>query len=85
MAAIADDALQKAADPDLATDPDKVEISVRQAAEDAQRPIDYFESAGMDAGVFRALKRLFEAGVEQGRGEHDVSCVAELQTEHPNQ
>lgn len=82
---IAEDALQKAADPDLPADPDKVEVSVRQAAEDAQRPIDYFESAGMDAGVFRALKRLFEAGVEQGRGEHDVSCVAELQADHPEQ
>ena len=81
--AIAEDALQKAADPDLPADPDKVEVSVRQAAEDAQRPIDYFESVGMDAGVFRAVKRLFEAGVEQGRGEHDVSCVAELQADHP--
>jgi 3-hydroxyisobutyrate dehydrogenase-like beta-hydroxyacid dehydrogenase len=76
--AIAEDALQKAADPDLPTDPDKVEVSVRQAAEDAQRPIDYFESAGLDAGHLRALKRLFEAGVEEGRGDHGISCVAEL-------
>lgn len=81
--AIAEDALQKAADPDLPTDPDKVEVSVRDAAEDAQRPIEYFESVGLDAGVFRALRRLFEAGVEEDRGEHDISCVAELQASHP--
>lgn len=81
--AIAEDALQKAADPDLPTDPDKVEVSVRDAARDAQRPIEHFESVGLDAGVFRALKRLFEAGVGEGRGEHDISCVAELQASHP--
>ena len=81
--AIAEDALQKEADPDLPTDPDKVEVSVRQAAEDADRPIEYFESVGLDAGALRAFKRVFEAGVEQGRGEHDVSCVAELHPEHP--
>lgn len=75
---IAEDALRKAADPDLPGDPEKVEISVRQAAEDIQRPIGYFESVGLDAGVFRALQRLFEAGVAEGRGEHDVSCVGEL-------
>ena len=78
---IAEDALRKAADPDLPEDPDKVEISVRDAAEDVQRPIDYFESAGLDPGVFRALQRLFQAGVEEGRGDHDISCVAELRTE----
>lgn len=81
--AIAEDALQKAADRDLPTEPDKVEISVRDAAEDAQRPIEYFESVGMDTGIFRALKRLFEAGVEEGRGEHDVSCVAALRADRP--
>ena len=81
--AIAEDALQKEADPDLPTDPDKVEVSVRQAAEDADRPIEYFESVGLDAGALRAFKRVFEAGVEEGRGEHDVSCVAELHAEHP--
>lgn len=80
---IAEDALRKAADPDLPEDPDKVEISVRDAAEDAQRPIEYFESAGLDAGVFRALQRLFEAGVEEGRGDHDISCVAELRADRP--
>lgn len=31
----------------------------------------------------RELKRLFEAGVEKGRGEHDVSCVAELRADRP--
>ncbi len=83
MPAIAEDALHKGTDPDLPTDPDKVEVSVRQAAEDAQRPIEYFESVGLDAGALRAFKRVFEAGVEEGRGEHDVSCVAELRAEHP--
>jgi len=81
--AIAEDALRKEADPDLPADPDKVEVSVRQAAEDADRPIEYFESVGLDAGALRAFKRVFEAGVEEGRGEHDVSCVAELHAEHP--
>jgi 3-hydroxyisobutyrate dehydrogenase-like beta-hydroxyacid dehydrogenase len=75
---IAEDALRKAADPDLPEDPEKVEISVRQAAEDVPRPIGYYESLGLDASVFRALQRLFEAGVEAGRGDHDISCVGEL-------
>lgn len=37
----------------------------------------------MDASLFRALKRLFEAGVEEGRGKDHVSCVAELQADKP--
>lgn len=78
---IAEDALRKAADPDLPEDPDKVEISVRQAVEDSERVIDYLESLGLDTGVFQALQRLFEAGVEEGRGDHDSSCVAELRAD----
>lgn len=37
-------------------------------------------AAGQE-GVCRALQRLFEAGVEEGRGEHDFSCVAELRAD----
>ena len=80
---IAKDSLRKAADPDFATDPEKAESTVRAAVEEAETLAEYFHEVGIDTGIVSAVHRLLQAGVENGRGEHDIACVAELHADHP--
>lgn len=80
--AIAEDSLRKAADPGFPTDPEKIQGTVKAAAEESVGVAEYFESMDVDAGMIWANHRLFQAGVEEGRGEHDISCAAELHAEH---
>lgn len=63
--------------------PENVEASVRTWGDGAKEYADYLESADLDAGVYQALHRLFTAGIEAGRGEHDWSCIGEITAEHP--
>lgn len=81
--AIAEDSLRKAADPSFATDPEKAETTVKGGAEESVTLAEYFEELGIDASIVWAVHRLLQAGVEEGRGEHDIACVAELHTDHP--
>jgi 3-hydroxyisobutyrate dehydrogenase-like beta-hydroxyacid dehydrogenase len=78
MPAIAEDSLRKAADPGFATNPEKIEGTVEQMAHSVEHVAEYFEEVGLDAGMMWAMQRLYQAGVEEGRGEHDMCCVAEL-------
>lgn len=78
MPAIAEDSLRKAADPDFATDPDKIEGTVEQMADAMEHVAEYLDGLDIDPGLYEALHRLYQAGVEKGRGEHDMCCVAEL-------
>lgn len=78
-----EDSLRKARDPDFATNPAKVEGTVRQAEFYTAELAEYLEDVGIDTGVFEAIHRLYEAGVEEGRSDHDACCVAELHAEHP--
>ena len=81
--AVAEDSLRKAADPDFATDPEKIEGTVKQMADGTAHVADYFREVGVDPGMVEALQRIYQAGVEEGRGEHDMCCVAELHADHP--
>ena len=69
-------------DPDPA-DPANVEASVRTWGDGAKEYADYLESLDLDAGIYQALHRLFSAGIEAGRGDHDWSCIGEITAEHP--
>jgi len=81
--AIAKDSLRKAADPEFATDPGKAESTVRAGVEETETLAEYFHEVGIDTGIVSAVHRLLQAGVEDGRGEHDIACVAELHADHP--
>lgn len=72
------DALGKAGDPEFRSDPDRAEGTVRQAEFYTDELAEYLEEVGIDAGVMAAIHRLYEAGLEEGRAEHDAACVAEL-------
>lgn len=65
------------------SDPANVEASVRTWADGAAEYAGYLESVGLDAGVYQALHRMFSAGVDAGRGDHDWSAVADLVADHP--
>lgn len=73
-----EDALRKAGDAGFRSDPERAEGTVRQAEFYTDELADYLEDLGIDASVMEAIHRLYEAGVERGRAEHDASCVAEL-------
>lgn len=73
-----EDALRKAGDPDFRSDPERAEGTVRQAEFYTDELTEYLEDVGIDTGVMTAIHRLYEAGLEEGRAEHDASCVAEL-------
>ncbi|ADD07605.1 homolog to 6-phosphogluconate dehydrogenase (plasmid) [Natrialba magadii ATCC 43099] len=69
-------------DPDPA-DPGNIEASVRTWGDGAKEYADYLESADLDAGIYQALHRLFIAGIEAGRGDHDWSCIGDIAADHP--
>jgi AbrB family looped-hinge helix DNA binding protein len=81
--AVAENSLRKAADPDFATNPEKIEGTVKQMADGTAHAAEYFQEVGVDPGVVEALQRIYQAGVEEGREEHDMYCVAELHADHP--
>ena len=64
-------------------DPSNVEASVRTWRDGAAEYAAYLESAGLDAGVYRALHRLFAAGIDDGRGKHDWSSIGDVTADHP--
>ena len=70
------DILDKARQEDFATNPDKIESSVSVMVAISRLIADYSRDADIDPGMFDALTRLFEAGVANGRGEHDWVCAA---------
>ena len=65
------------------TDPANVEASVRTWSDGAAEYAAYLDSVGIDAGVYRALHRLFDAGIEAGRGDHDWTCIGDVTADHP--
>lgn len=69
-------------DHDL-TEPENVEASVRTWRDGARDYADFLESVDLDAGVYRALHRLFDAGIEAGRSDQDWSCIGDVVAEHP--
>jgi 3-hydroxyisobutyrate dehydrogenase-like beta-hydroxyacid dehydrogenase len=81
--ALIEDALMKAKDPDFATNPDKIEGTVRQVEFYTAELVEYLEDVNLDPGVMEAIHRLYQAGVEEGRGEHDWSCAPELHADYP--
>ena len=68
-------------DPDR-TDPATVEASVRTWGDGAEEYANYLEAVDLDAGLYRALQRLFLAGVDAGRGDHDWTCIGDIVAEH---
>ena len=64
-------------------DPGTVEASVRTWGDGAKEYADYLEAVDLDAGLYRALHRLFLAGVDAGRGDHDWTCIGDIVAEHP--
>ena len=64
-------------------DPGTVEASVRTWGGGAKEYADYLEAVDLDAGLYRALQRLFLAGVDAGRGDHDWTCIGDIVAEHP--
>ena len=65
-------------------DPANVQASVRTWCDGAAEYAAYLESAELDAGVYRALHRLFDAGIEAGRGDHDWTCIGDVTADHPD-
>lgn len=66
------------------TDLSNVEASVRTWADGADEYAAYLESEDLDPGVYRALHRLFSAGIDAGRGNQDWSCIADIIADHPD-
>ena len=64
-------------------DPANVEASVRTWCDGAAEYAGYLESVELDAGMYRALHRLFVAGIDDGRGEHDWTCIGDVTADHP--
>ncbi|MCU4743956.1 NAD(P)-binding domain-containing protein [Natronoglomus mannanivorans] len=64
-------------------DTENVEASVRTWGDGTKEYADYLESVDLDAGVYQALHRLFTAGIEAGRGDHDWSCIGEITADYP--
>jgi 3-hydroxyisobutyrate dehydrogenase-like beta-hydroxyacid dehydrogenase len=79
-----DDLLDAMVDDRDPTDPANVEASVRTWADGADEYADYLESEDLDAGVYRALHRLFSAGIDAGRGDHDWSYIADVVADPPD-
>jgi 3-hydroxyisobutyrate dehydrogenase-like beta-hydroxyacid dehydrogenase len=64
-------------------DPANVEASVRTWADGAADYAAYLESEGLDAGMYEAIHRLFEAEIEAGRGDHDWTSIGHVSADHP--
>jgi 3-hydroxyisobutyrate dehydrogenase-like beta-hydroxyacid dehydrogenase len=60
------------------SNPENVEASVRTWGDGAADYAAYLREAGLDAGMYDALHRLFQAGVAQGRGDHDWTYIADV-------
>lgn len=57
---------------------ERVEASVRVWGDGAAEYADYLRVLNLDSGMYDALARLFAAGVEAGRADHDWRCIAEV-------
>lgn len=62
-------------------DPTNVEASVRTWADGAAEYAAYLESEGLDAGMYEAIHRLFEAEIDAGRGDHDWTSIGRASTD----
>lgn len=79
-----DDVLRKARDPEFAMDPEKADGTIRQGEFYTAELVEYLDELEIDSGMLAAVHRLCEAGLEEGRGDHGMAYLAELQADHPD-
>ncbi|WP_165872001.1 NAD(P)-binding domain-containing protein [Natrarchaeobius halalkaliphilus] len=73
--------IQSGMDP---ADPANVDASVQVWSAGAEEYACFLDEMGLDTGMYEALHRLFEAGVADGRGDHDWVSVTELRADQPS-
>lgn len=73
--------IQSGMDP---ADPANVDASVSVWAAGTEEYADFLDEMGLDPGMYEALHRLFEAGVADGRGDHDWTSAADCRADHPS-
>lgn len=76
-----DDTLRKAKNPEFAMNPDKAEGTLRQGEFYTAELVEYLDELGIDSGMLAAVHRLCEVALEEGRGDHGMAYLAEVQAE----